>query len=152
MTNPFFEDWTAPFEAPPLDRFRPEHFLPAYDRALAEHTAEIVAIAENPAPPSFENVVVALEKSGHLLTRVDGVFSNLTSSATNDALQAIELEMAPRLSAHWSAISMHPVLFRRLDALQSFGPLRKGRDSLTSFRTRRRQPQGCECQKQLATF
>ena len=117
MTNPFFEDWTAPLGAPPLDRFRPEHFVPAYDRALAEHMAEIIAIAENPAPPGFDNVVLALEKSGRLLTRVDSVFANLTSSATNDALQAIELEMAPRLSAHWSAISMHPVLFARLDAV-----------------------------------
>src|SRR3954466_12714675 len=117
MTNPFFEDWTAPFEAPPLDRIRPEHFPPAYDRALAEHTAEIAAIAKSPDPPSFDNVVVALEKSCQLLNKVDSVFANLASSATSDALQAIELEMAPRLSAHWSAISMHPVLFARLDAL-----------------------------------
>jgi peptidyl-dipeptidase Dcp len=117
MTNPFFEDWDAPFGAPPLDRFRPEHFVPAYDRALAEHAVEIAAIAENSAPPDFDNVVLALEKSGRLLTRVDAVFGNLTASATNDALQAIELEMAPRLSAHWSAISMHPVLFARLDAV-----------------------------------
>ena len=117
MTNPFFEDWTAPFGAPPLDRIEPAHFPPAYDRALAEHTAEIASIAENPAPPSFDNVVLALEKSGQLLTRVEGVFHNLTSSATSDALQTIELEMAPRLSAHWSAISMHPVLFARLDEL-----------------------------------
>jgi peptidyl-dipeptidase Dcp len=117
MTNPFFEDWTAPFGAPPLDRIRPEHFVPAYDRALAEHMAEIAAIVENPNPPSFDNVVVRLEKSGQLLTRVEGVFHNLASSATNEALQAIELEMAPRLSAHWSAISMHPVLFARLDEL-----------------------------------
>jgi peptidyl-dipeptidase Dcp len=117
MTNPFFEPWTAPFGAPPLDRIKPEHFPPAYDRALAEHTGEIAAIAENREPPSFDNVVVALEKSGQLLTRVDGVFGNLASSVTNDELQAIELEMAPRLSAHWSAISMHPVLFARLDAL-----------------------------------
>jgi peptidyl-dipeptidase Dcp len=117
MTNPFFEDWTAPFGAPPLDRFKPEHFVPAYDRALAEHTAEIAAIAQNPAPPDFDNVVLALEKSGRLLTKVDAVFGNLSSSATNDELQDIELEMAPRLSAHWSAISMHPVLFARLDAV-----------------------------------
>jgi peptidyl-dipeptidase Dcp len=117
MTNPFFEPWDAPYGAPPLDQIKPEHFQPAYDRALAEHTAEIAAIAENPDPPSFENVVVALEKSGQLLTRVDSVFANLASCATNDRLQAIELEMAPRLSAHWSAISMHPVLFARLDAL-----------------------------------
>jgi peptidyl-dipeptidase Dcp len=117
MTNPFFQDWTAPFGAPPLDRITPQDFPPAYDRALAEHVAEVVVIAENPAPPSFDNVVVALEKSGQLLTRVEGVFHNLASSATSDALQAIELEMAPRLSAHWSAISMHPVLFARLDAI-----------------------------------
>jgi len=115
MTNPFFEDWTAPFGAPPLDRIEPAHFPPAYDRALADHAAEIAAISENRAAPSFHNVVLALEKSGQLLTRVEGVFHNLTSSATNDALQAIELEMAPRLSAHWSAIMMHPVLFARLD-------------------------------------
>jgi peptidyl-dipeptidase Dcp len=117
MTNPLFDDWSAPFGAPPLDRIEPAHFPPAYDRALAEHTAEIAAIAENPAPPSFDNLVLALEKSGQLLTRVEGVFHNLTSSATDEALQAIELEMAPRLSAHWSAITMHPVLFRRLDEL-----------------------------------
>ncbi|HEX4117174.1 MAG TPA: M3 family metallopeptidase [Rhizomicrobium sp.] len=117
MTNPFFEDWTAPYGAPPLDRIAPEHFPPAYDRALAEHVAQVAAIAENPDPPSFENVVVALEKSGRLLTRVEGVFHNLAAAATNEALQAIELEMAPRLSAHWSAISMHPVLFARLDAV-----------------------------------
>src|ERR1041385_5377092 len=109
MTNPFFEDWTAPFGAPPLDRSRPEHFAPAYDRALAEHSAEVAAIAENREPPSFQNVVIALEKSGKLLTRVDGVFGNLASSATSDALQVVELEMAPRLSAHWSAITQHPV-------------------------------------------
>jgi peptidyl-dipeptidase Dcp len=115
MSNPFFEDWTAPFGVPPLDRIRPEHFVPAYDRALLEHSAEIAAIAENPDPPSFDNVVLALEKSGRLLTQVDYVFSNLASSATNDVLQQIELEMAPRLSAHWSAVSMHPVLFARLD-------------------------------------
>jgi peptidyl-dipeptidase Dcp len=124
MTNPFFEDWTTPYGAPPLDRAAPEHFAPAYDRALAEHSAEIAAIAENPEPPSFENVVVALEKSGQLLTRVEGVFHNLAAAATNEQLQAIEMEMAPRMSAHWSAISMHPVLFARLDAVH------RRRDSL----------------------
>src|SRR6185312_4737404 len=117
MTNPLLDAWTAPFGAPPLDRIEPAHFPPAYDRALAEHAAEIAAIAENRNPPSFDNLVLALEKSGQLLTRVDGVFGNLTSAATSEALQAIELEMAPRLSAHWSAITMHPVLFARLDAL-----------------------------------
>jgi peptidyl-dipeptidase Dcp len=117
MTNPFFEDWSAPFGAPPLDRIRSEHFPSAYDRALAEHSAEIAAIAENRDAPNFDNLVLALEKSGKLLTRIEGVFGNLTSAATDEALQAVELEMAPRLSAHWSAIYMHPILFARLDAL-----------------------------------
>src|ERR1043165_2103335 len=117
MTNPLLDDWNAPFGAPPLDRIEPAHFPPAYGRALAEHTAEIAGIAENRDAPSFDNLVLALEKSGQLLTRVEGVFHNLASSATSDALQAIELEMAPRLSAHWSAIMMHPVLFARLDDL-----------------------------------
>jgi len=92
MTNPFFEDWTAPYGAPPLDRIAPEHFAPAYDRALAEHSAEIVAIAENPAAPSFENVVVALEKSGQLLTRVEGVFHNLAAAATNGDIFVLQDE------------------------------------------------------------
>jgi len=119
MTNPLLAAWTAPFGAPPLDRIEPAHFPPAYDLALAEHAAEIAAIAENRNPPSFDNLVLALEKSGQLLTRVEGVFHNLASSATCEALQAIELEMAPRLSAHWSAITMHPVLFARLDELHA---------------------------------
>jgi len=117
MDNPLFEDWTAPFGAPPLDRIKPEHLRPAYDRALAEHAAEVAAIAANPAPPDFDNVVVALETSGRLLTRIEGVFHNLASSATNPALQAIELEMAPRLSAHWSNITLNGTLFARIDRL-----------------------------------
>ena len=117
MSNPFFEDWTAPFGVPPLDRIRPEHFVPTYDRALAEHAAEVAAIAADPSPPSFENVIVALETSGRLLTRVEGVFHNLASSATNEALQAIELELAPRLAAHWSAITLNAALFGRIDDL-----------------------------------
>ncbi len=117
MSNPFFEDWTAPFAAPPLDRIRPEHFPPAYERALAEHKADIDAIAREPAPPSFDNVIVALEQSGRLLTRVDGVFANLTSSLADETLQAIELDMAPRLAAHWNAIYLDAGLFARLDGL-----------------------------------
>jgi peptidyl-dipeptidase Dcp len=115
MENPFFEPWTAPFGAPPLNRIRPEHFPPAYDRALAGHNAEIAAIAA--APAGFENTIIALEKSGKLLGKVEAVFSNLTSAHTNDALQAIELEMAPRLSAHWNAIYLNADLFARVDAL-----------------------------------
>jgi peptidyl-dipeptidase Dcp len=115
--NPLLEDWTGPFGAPPLDRVQPEHFPPAYDRALADHDAEIARIADDPSPPSFDNVVTALERSGRLLTGVDAVFSALAGSATNDRLQEIELEMAPRLSAHADAVYLNPKLFARLDSV-----------------------------------
>ena len=119
MENPFFEAWTAPFGAPPLDCIRSEHFAPAYDRALAEHDAEIGAIAGNTALPDFSNTIAVLEDSGRLLARVDAVFSNLASSNTNDALQEIEREMAPRLAAHWSALYLNATLFARIDAVHA---------------------------------
>jgi peptidyl-dipeptidase Dcp len=115
MDNPLLEDWSAPLGAPPLDRVRPEHFPPAYERALAEHEVEIAAIAARPA--GFGTTIIGLEKSGRLLAKVEAVFSNLTSSNTNDALQAIERDMAPRLSAHWSAIYLNAELFARIDTL-----------------------------------
>lgn len=117
MTNPFFETWSLPFGAPPFDRIAPEHFGPAFERGLREHCAEIAAIADNPALPSLENTIIALEESGRLLARVDLVFSNLASSHTNDALQAIEREMAPVLARHWNEIYLNERLFRRIDAL-----------------------------------
>ena len=104
MTNPFFETWTTPFGAPPFDRIVPEHFPPAYERALSDHRAEIAVVAGNAESASFENTIVALEDSGRLLTRVELVFSNLSSSHTNDALQAIERDMAPVLARHWNEI------------------------------------------------
>jgi peptidyl-dipeptidase Dcp len=117
MENPLLAPWTAPFAAPPLATVKPEHFAPAYDHALAQHDAEIAAIAGNPALPDFANTVVALEKSGALLTRVEMVFSNLTLSETSEALQEIELAMAPRLAQHWNAVYLNAPLFARLDAV-----------------------------------
>ncbi len=115
--NPFFEPWTTPFEAPPFDRIGPEHFRPAYDRALKEHAAEIAAIADSAAPPDFENTIVALEDSGQLLRKVEAVFHNLASSHTNDALQQVERDMAPVLAKHWNEIYLNAKLFARIDAL-----------------------------------
>jgi peptidyl-dipeptidase Dcp len=122
MTNPFFEPWTAPFGAPPFDRIKPEHFRPAYDRALAEHAAEIAAIAQDPAPPGFENTIVALEDCGQLLRKVEAVFWNLAGSHTNDALQEIERDISPVLAKHWNAVYLNAKLFGRIDALMSAGP------------------------------
>ncbi|HEY4275982.1 MAG TPA: M3 family metallopeptidase [Rhizomicrobium sp.] len=115
--NPLLEDWAGPFGTPPLNRIQPAHFAPAYEIALVEHKAEIARIADDPTPPDFANTVIAFERSGKLLARVDAVFSALAGSATNDALQAIELEMAPLLSAHWNAIYLDANLFKRLDAV-----------------------------------
>lgn len=115
--NPLLEEWIAPFGAPPLDRIRAEHFAPAYAQAFADHDAEIARIGENKAAPDFANTIIALEKAGRLLANVDAVFSVLTGSATHDALQAVEREMAPRLSAHRNAIYLNPGLFARIDDL-----------------------------------
>src|ERR1700730_1347486 len=115
--NPFFDAWNTPFELPPFDRIRPEHFPPAFDQGMAEHAAEIAAIAGSSAPPDFANTVEALERSGRLLRRVSRVFNNLTSSATNEALDAIDRDYAPRLAAHRIKIMLDPALFARVDAL-----------------------------------
>jgi len=117
--NPFFEDWTTPFGAPPFDRIKPEHFRPAYDRALAEHAAEIAAIADNTDASTFENTILALENSGRLLGKVEAVFHNLASSHTNDAIQEIERDMSPVLAKHWNDVYLNARLFKRIDALQN---------------------------------
>src|SRR5579872_3066770 len=115
--NPFFEAWTTPFGLPPFDRIRPQHFPPAFNRGMEEHAAEIAAIAGNAAPPDFANPIEALERSGKLLTRVGRVFHNLTSSATNPELDAIDRDYAPKLAAHAIKIALDPALFARIDAL-----------------------------------
>ncbi|HEX2591468.1 MAG TPA: M3 family metallopeptidase [Rhizomicrobium sp.] len=117
MTNPFFEEWNTPFQTPPFDAIKPEHYRPAYDRALKEHADEIAAIADATAAATFENTIAALERCGKLLTRVELVFGNLTSSHTNDELQAIELKMAPVLAQHWNAVYLNASLFTRIDDL-----------------------------------
>jgi peptidyl-dipeptidase Dcp len=117
--NPLLAPWTGPFEAPPFARIEPAHFRPAFESALKEARAEIDAIADNPAPPSFANTIEALERSGRSLDQVAGVFFNLASAATNDELQAIEREMAPILSRHRSETYFNAALFARVVALKA---------------------------------
>jgi peptidyl-dipeptidase Dcp len=112
--NPFFEVWTTPFGMPPFDRIRPEHFPPAIDRGMQEQIGEIAAITGLAAPPSFANTIEALERSGRLLERVSRVFFNLDASNTNDALQAIARDYAPRLAQHQMRIALDPDLFSRI--------------------------------------
>jgi peptidyl-dipeptidase Dcp len=115
--NPFFAAWNTPDGVAPFDRVKPEHFLPAYARALSEHEAEIAAIAVDPAPPDFDNTIAALELSGKMLDRVSNVFHVLAGAHTNDALLEIEREMSPRIARHWNKIDTNEPLFRRIDAV-----------------------------------
>jgi peptidyl-dipeptidase Dcp len=115
--NPLLAPWDAPFAVPPLDRVRPEHFPEAFDQAVAEHRAEIDVIAGGAAAASFANTVAALERSGRLLSRVSNVFYVLAGAHTNEAIQAIERDMAPRLARHWNDIHLNEKLFARLDAV-----------------------------------
>ncbi len=115
--NPFFEAWDTPFGLPPFARIEPAHFPPAFDRAMSEEAAEIATIAGSGAAPDFANTIEALERSGRLLRRVSRVFHNLDSSATNEALQAIDRDYAPRLAAHQMHIALDLGLFARIDAL-----------------------------------
>ena len=115
--NAFFEAWTTPDGVPPFDRIGPEQFRPAYARALAEHEAEVAAIAANPAPPTFDNTIAAMELGGRALDRVGNVFHLLAGAHSNDALLEIEREIAPRLARHWNAINTNALLFARIDTL-----------------------------------
>jgi len=117
--NPFFQPWTTPFGLPPFDRIRPEHFPPAFDSAMAEHNAEIAAITGSAAAPTFANTIEALERSGRLLDRVSRVFFNLDSSNTNDALEAIARDYAPKLAQHQMQIALNEDLFGRITGLHA---------------------------------
>jgi peptidyl-dipeptidase Dcp len=118
-SNPLLQPWDAPHGLPPFEATRAEHFEPAFATALKQHLAEIDAIGAGAEPPTFENTVAALDRSGRLLHRIENMFYNLTSSETSPALQAVEMRMAPLLAAHGSAVSMHRGLFARIDALHA---------------------------------
>ena len=104
---------------PPFARIKPEHFLPAFARAFESHASEVAAIADDRAAATFANTVEALERAGRLLARVSDLFHLLASAHTNDALLAIERELAPLRARHWNAILMNAALFRRIDALHA---------------------------------
>jgi peptidyl-dipeptidase Dcp len=117
IANPLLAAWDAPFGVPPLIAIAPAHFRPAFEQAMAQHNAEIDAIAADKAAADFENTVAALERSGRLLSKVSSVFYVLAGAHTNPEIQAIERDMAPLLARHWNAIHLNDALFARLDAL-----------------------------------
>lgn len=115
--NPFFEEWTTPFGMPPFDRITAEHYRPAFETGIAERKKEVEAIASNPAAPTFANTVEALENGGLALAKVSDVFFTLTGAETNDALQAINKEIAPKLSALRDDVLLNEKLFARVNAI-----------------------------------
>ena len=115
--NPLLKESSLDFHYPLFDKITDEDFAPAYEQGMAEQLKEIEPIASNAESPTFENTIVALEKTGQLLGRVDRVFSNLTSANTNPQLQKIETDMAPKLSAQQDAIFLNGPLFKRVETL-----------------------------------
>ena len=116
-SNPLLAAWTTPDGAPPFADIAPAHFKPAFDQAFTTHDGEIGAVSADPAAPTFDNTIVALERSGRLLERISSVFHALAGAHTNDDLLAIEREISPRMAAHWNRIRLNVALFARIDAL-----------------------------------
>jgi peptidyl-dipeptidase Dcp len=115
--NPLLQPWQTPFETPPFAEIKPEHFLPAFDQAFADHSAEIGAITHDPAAPDFANTVTELERAGKLLSKVSAVFYDLVSAHSNPALLEIDNEVSLRMARHWNPIMMNAVLFGRIAML-----------------------------------
>ncbi|MBI3286059.1 MAG: M3 family metallopeptidase [Burkholderiales bacterium] len=115
--NPFMAASALPYELPPFDKIRNEHYAPAFAEAMRQHMTEIDAIAGNAESASFDNTLVAMERAGQMLTRVSNVFFNLTGANTNPAMEALSRELAPQLAAHQDQISLNGKLFQRIASL-----------------------------------
>ncbi|MHC4582352.1 MAG: M3 family metallopeptidase, partial [Planctomycetota bacterium] len=115
--NPLLKEWDTPFQTPPFDEIKDEHFMPAFLEAMELEKAEVKAIAGNDQEPSFENTIEALEKSGELHDRVSRVFSCLNSANTNDQLQSISKEVAPLQAKHSDDINLNEELFARIEKI-----------------------------------
>ncbi|MDL2305401.1 M3 family metallopeptidase [Bacteroides sp. OttesenSCG-928-D19] len=115
--NPFFAEYQTPFEVPPFDLIKAEHFKPAFLQGMEEEMAEINAICNNPEAPTFENTIVAMDQSGSLLRKVRTVFSGLSGANTTDEIDALSREMSPLFSKHSDDIRLNPALFKRVKTL-----------------------------------
>lgn len=115
--NPFLATYDTPFGVPPFDKIENEHFKPAFEEGLKQHTAEIDSLIHVEEEPTFDNTIVALENSGKLLSNVSRVFYNLNSAHTNDEIQALAKDLAPKISAHWDEIYLNEQLFERVKSV-----------------------------------
>jgi peptidyl-dipeptidase Dcp len=117
MDNPFFKEWTTSFGVPPFDDIKEEHFVPAIEEGIKQHQSEIDAIVANTEEPTFANTILALDKSGDLLSKVSGVFGPMNSANTNDSLQAIARRISPIMTRHRDGISMNAELFKKVKSV-----------------------------------
>ena len=115
--NPLLQEWNTPFQTPPFDEIRNDHFMPAFLEGMQIEKAEIEAIIDNEEPPTFKNTIEALEKSGELLGRTDMVFRCLNGANTNDELQKISKEVAPLKTRHYDDINLNPELFNKINQI-----------------------------------
>lgn len=115
--NPFMEESTLPYFVPDFTKIKTEHFKPAFIEGMRQQTEAISQITANAEEPTFDNTVLAIEKSSELLGRVSRTFSALTGANTNDELQEVQTFLAPQLSAHYDAIYLNDALFQRLKTL-----------------------------------
>ncbi|WP_225849447.1 M3 family metallopeptidase [Streptomyces sp. HPF1205] len=139
-TNPFFAESPLPYELPPFEEIEEAHYLPAFERGIAEQLAEVEAIAEDPAEPDFENTIVALERSGRLLERVQAVFGNAAAAHATAGVREIEAKVSPMLAAHSDAIHLNSALFERIAAVHrarhDLGPDAEGLRLVERYHTR----------------
>ncbi len=112
--NPLLSEWDTPFGAPPFEEIKPEHYMPAFEAAMEQHNAEIAAIVESQETPTFENVILAFDNSGKMLSDIYNVFGMITAAETNDQLQAIEEELSPIATAHFGNINLNADLFAKI--------------------------------------
>ena len=113
--NPFLTEYTTPFQVPPFDQIKNEHYMPAFEAGIREQQSEVEAICNNAEAPTFQNTILPFDKSGQTLDRVSNVFFNLNECLTNDEMVAIAEQVLPMLSKHSDAIMMNPKLFERID-------------------------------------
>ncbi|MGB6131148.1 MAG: peptidyl-dipeptidase Dcp [Acidobacteriaceae bacterium] len=116
-SNPFYAPSSLPFHAPPFDKIKDSDYQPAIEAGMAQQEKEMLAIAENPAPPTFENTFVAMEKSGQLLNRAAATFNAVTGADTNPYLEQVQTVLAPKLAAHEDSIHLNPQLFARVKSV-----------------------------------
>src|SRR5215475_7079833 len=115
--NPLLTESSLPYHVPPFDKIKDEHFAPAIEQGMREQLKEVDAVVNNSEKPTFDNTIVALERTGRLLDRAQRTFSNLNACNTNPAMQKIDKEMSPKLAAHRDEIFLNPKLFARVQQL-----------------------------------